>query len=182
MDTTKVQSKTKWMIDPEHSEIGFKAKHLMFTNVSGDFKKFGASVITKDEDFSTAKIEVWVNPASIDTANEKRDEHLTGSEFFDVEKFEKISFKGNDITKIEGRKYELSGDLTIKDVTKEIKLEVESGGVVKDPFGKKKAIFRLEGKINRKDWGLNWNMALETGGVLVGDEIRIQCEVQLTKE
>lgn len=182
MEITKVQARTKWKIDPEHSEIGFKSKHLMFTNVRGEFKQFGANINTKNEDFRTARIKAWINAESIDTANEKRDAHLTGPDFFDVENYDSINFESTSIRKIEGAKYELIGDLTIKDITREIKLNVESGGIVKDPFGNEKAIFRVEGRINRKDWGLNWNMTLETGGVLVSDEIRIHCEIQLTKD
>ena len=183
METTAVATKTKWGIDPAHSEIGFKVKHLMITNVRGEFKEFDGSIYTTGEDFMTAEIDFWINPASVTTGDEKRDAHLKSADFFDVENFKEINFTGNTYEEVDkDGSYELYGDLTIKGIRKQIKLDVEFGGVMKDPWGNQKAGFTINGKINRKDWGLNWNGALEAGGVLVGEDVSISCEVQLIKQ
>ena len=178
METTK----TKWVIDPVHSEIAFKVKHLMISNVKGTFKDFDATVYTEGDDFSTAAIEFSLKPASIQTGNPDRDGHLQSADFFDVANFDLITFKSNSLKHIDDEEYELNGAMTIKGVTKEVKLEVEFGGIAKDPWGNSKAGFTLNGKINRKDWDLIWNAALEAGGVLVGEEVKINCEVQLLKQ
>jgi len=176
-----VLTKTNWVIDPMHSQIGFKVKHLMFTNVRGSFTEYNASISTDGNDFTNAEINVSINAASISTNDSKRDEHLRSADFFDVEKIKEINFLGERFEKTNGGDYVLYGDLTMKGVIKPIKLDVEFGGIVKDPWGNEKAVINLQGKINRKDWGLNWNAALETGGVLVGEEITFDIEVQLTK-
>lgn len=182
MQAQEVLTKTKWGIDPMHSQIGFKVKHLMFTNVRGNFNEYEASIYTTGYDFLTAEIDFWLNPASISTNDPKRDEHLKSADFFDAENFKEISFRGNTYEKVDkGGDYYLYGDLTIKGITKQIKLFVEFNGIVKDPWGNEKAVFNIEGKINRKEWGLNWNAALETGGVLVGEDVWIDIEVQLAK-
>jgi len=177
-----VLTKTKWVIDPLHSQIGFKVKHLMVSTVRGTFKEYDLSIYTTEEDFLSAEIDFWINPPSIDTGQEKRDAHLRSADFFDVENFKEISFTGNTFEKIGENSYALYGDLTMKGIRKQIKLDVEFGGVIKDPWGNHKAIFTINGKINRKDWGLNWNAALETGGVLVSEEVWISCEMQLAKQ
>ena len=183
METTEVSGKTKWSLDPAHSEIGFKVKYLLFTNVRGSFEEFDASIYTTGEDFMTAEIDCWINPASINTGDEKRDAHLKSADFFDVENFKEINFTANTYENVDNDgSYALYGDLTIKGIKKQVKLDVEFGGVVKDPWGNHKAVFSINGKINRKDWGLNWNAALETGGVLVSEDVWISCEVQLTKQ
>ncbi|MEO6613264.1 MAG: YceI family protein [Chitinophagaceae bacterium] len=180
METTL--TKTKWNIDKTHSEIGFKVKHLMITNVRGTFGEFDASIYTTEEDFVSAEIDVWIDPSSVNTGSEQRDKHLRGADFFDVEQFKEIHFTGNTFTKTGEDEYELYGELTIKGIKKQIKLMVESGAVVKDPWGGYRTGFTITGKINRKDWGLNWNTALEAGGLMVSDEVKINCEVQLTKD
>lgn len=173
----------KWLLDPTHSEIQFKVKHLMITTVTGNFKEFSAEVETQGEDFSTGKISFQTFTKSIDTNNEQRDTHLKSVDFFDVEKFPVIHFQSSKFENVDGDdNFQLLGDLTIKNVIKPIKLNVEFGGVGKDPWGNVKAGFSLTGKINRKDWNLNWNAALEGGGLLVSDEVRISCEVQLVKQ
>jgi polyisoprenoid-binding protein YceI len=183
MEATIVNTQTKWGIDTAHSEIGFKVKHLVFANVRGIFKEFEASIYTTGNDFMTAEIDCWVNPASIDTRDEKRDAHLKSADFFDVENFKEIHFTGNTYHKTdEHGNYELYGDLTIKGVKKQVKLEVEFSGVIKDPWGNEKAIFNINGKVNRKDWDLNWNAPLDAGGFLVSEEVWIICEVQLMKQ
>lgn len=177
-----MSTKTKWVIDPTHSEIAFKVKHLMIVNVKGVFTEYNASIYTTGDDFKTAEIDFWMNPASIQTGDEKRDAHLKSADFFDVEKHKEITFTGNTIENVDNDgSFELWGELTIKGITKKVKLDVEFGGVIKDPWGAEKAGFTINGKINRRDWELNWNAALEAGGVLVGDTVNISCEVELYK-
>jgi polyisoprenoid-binding protein YceI len=174
-----VQSNIKWELDPSHSELNFKVKHLMITNVKGEFRKVSATV--KGEDFDKAEVKVIIDAESIFTNDESRDKHLKSAEFFDVENYKQITFESRGLTKVDHENYKLTGDLQIKGISKEVVLNVEFSGVNKDPWGNEKAGFSLSGKINRKDWGLNWNTALETGGVLVSDEVRIEGEVQLIK-
>lgn len=175
--------KTKWAIDPAHSEIAFKVKHLMITNVKGVFKDFSASVKTTGGDFTTSDIEFSLNTASIDTGAPDRDNHLKSADFFDIEKYGRLSFSGKKAEKANSEgNYVLHGDLAIKDVTKPVKLNVEFAGVMKDPWGNEKAGYTLTGKINRKEWGLNWNTPLEAGGVLLSDDVTINCDVQLVKQ
>lgn len=179
METT---GKTKWVLDPTHSEILFKVKHLMITNVKGEFRKFGAEVLTDGNDFTTASVNVTIDAGSVFTNNEDRDNHLKSADFFDSENFKELSFKATSLKKVDDDEYKLTGLLTIKGVTNEVSLNVEFGGINKDPWGNEKAGFSIEGKINRKDWGLNWNAALETGGVLVSEEVKISAEVQFVKQ
>ena len=175
--------KTKWGIDPAHSEIAFKVKHLMITNVKGVFKEFDGSVYTNGKDFITSEIDFRLNTASIDTGAADRDTHLKSADFFDIENHKQISFTGKSFKKVDNDgSFTLFGDLTIKDITKPIKLDVEFGGVMKDPWGNEKAGYAINGKFNRKDWDLNWNASLDAGGVLVSDEVKINCEVQLVKQ
>jgi len=171
---------TKWAIDPTHSEIGFKVKHMMFTNVSGTFAAYDATITTEDDNFENAKFEFSADIDSISTNNTDRDNHLKSGDFFDAENNPKLTFKASSFTK-DGDDYELTGDLSIKDVTKSVKFPVEFSGLMKDPWGNTKAGLNIYGKINRKDWGLNWNSALETGGVLVGEEVKLNIELQLVK-
>jgi len=179
----KNTEKTKWVIDPAHSEVSFKVKHLMISNVKGLFKEFNGSISTEGEELIAQDIEFSLNPASIDTGAADRDGHLKSPDFFDVEKYKKLTFKGTGLKKGEDQgTYVLNGDLTIKDVTRPVKLNVEFGGKMKDPWGNEKAGYTLSGKINRKEWGLNWNAALEAGGVLVSDDVTISCDVQLLKQ
>lgn len=174
-------AKSTWAIDPTHSEIGFKVKHMMFTNVSGKFNAFEATIENEDDHFETSKISFSADVNSVDTNNTDRDNHLRSADFFDVENFPKLNFTGTQIKKISEGEFQISGDLTIKDVTKNIVLETEYSGLMKDPWGNTKAGLSLTGKINRKDFGLTWNAALETGGVLVGEDIKLICEIQLIK-
>ena len=175
-------TKIKWALDPTHSEVNFKIKHLMITNVSGSFKKFSAKAETDSDDFETAKISLTADTASITTNNEQRDGHLQSPDFFDVASFPEIKFESIKFEKGIAENYLLRGYLTIKDVTKEVSMDVECGGIAKDLWGNVKAGFTINGKINRKDWGLNWNATLETGGLMVSEEVRINCEVQMVKQ
>lgn len=172
----------KWTIDPTHSEILFKVKHLMITNVKGEFRSFDATISSAGNDFDKAKVNVTIDASSIFTNNTDRDAHLRSADFFDVENHKELSFEGTSFTKLDDENYELKGLLTIKGTSKEVVLDVEFGGLMKDPYGNEKAGFSINGKINRKDWGLNWNAALEAGGVMVSDEVRISAEVQFVKQ
>jgi len=180
METTV---KTKWGMDLAHSEISFKVKHLMISNVTGVFKEFGANVYTTDDSFLTSEVDFWMNAASVSTGAADRDVHLRSADFFDVENYKEIRFTGKSFKKsADDESYTLTGDLTIKGISQTIKLDVDFNGLIKDPWGNEKAGYSINGKINRKDWGLNWNAALEAGGVLVGDEVKISCEVELAKQ
>jgi polyisoprenoid-binding protein YceI len=176
----KIMATTKWSIDPTHSEIGFKVKHMMFTNVSGTFGTYDAVITTENDNFENANIEFSADISSINTNNADRDNHLKSADFFDAENHPKLTFKATSFTK-KGDDYELIGDLSLRGVTKTVKLDAEFSGLMKDPWGNTKAGLNLSGKINRKDWGLNWNSALEAGGVLVGEEVRLNIELQLIK-
>ena len=174
--------KSTWTIDPTHSEIGFKVQHMMFTNVSGRFNQFEATIENQDEAFETSKINFSTDVNSVDTSNTDRDNHLKSADFFDADNFPKLTFTSTEIQKITDGEYKISGDLTIKDVTKNISFETEYSGFMKDPWGNTKIGLSLNGKINRKDFGLTWNAALETGGVLVGEDIKLIAEVQFVKQ
>jgi len=177
---------TKWSIDQAHSEIEFKVRHLMIAHVKGSFKTFDASIQTTKKDFLTANIDLWIDAASITTGNTERDEHLKGPDFFDVKNHKQITFTSSTIGKanLDGdsdtnEDHELWGELTIKGITKNVKLIVTFGGIIKDPWGNEKAGFTLTGTINRSDWELSWNTVIETGGYMVSDEVMISCEVEL---
>ena len=183
METTTLTSKkTRWVLDAAHSELGFKVRHMMISNIKGEFQKFDADVVTVGNDLTTANIHAEVDPDSIHTNDENRDKHLRSEDFLDVQAHEKILFESSSLQKTNSDHYELTGVLTMKGIGKKIKLDVEFGGINNDPWGNEKAGFMISGKINRKDWGLNWNMLLETGGVLVSDEIKIYGELQFIKK
>jgi polyisoprenoid-binding protein YceI len=180
--TTLTSRKTKWVLDPAHSDLAFKVRHMMISNVKGEFRKFNAEVTTLNDDPSTAVVHVEIDPASIFTNDEGRDKHLRSEDFFDVQAHDNITFESTSIKKLSDDHYKLTGMLTMKGISKKILLDVDFGGINKDPWGNQKAGFTISGKINRKDWGLNWNSLLETGGVLVSDEVRINGEVQFVKK
>lgn len=171
---------TKWILDPTHSELGFKVKHLMISNVKGNFTQFEASI--DGDDFTKSSVNVTIDVASISTNNTDRDNHLKSADFFDAENHSQIIFKGNSLSKIDDENYTLSGTITIKGISKDISLNVEYGGTNKDPWGNEKMAFAVNGKLNRSDFDLTWNAALETGGVLVSEEVKINAEVQFVKQ
>ena len=173
----------KWVVDPTHSEIQFKVKHLMITNVSGSFDKFDVSAETEDEDFMKAKISFSAEVDSISTGNEQRDGHLKGADFFDAANHPQITFVATKYENVDNDgSYELYGDLTIRGTTKNVKLDVEFGGVVKDAYGNTKAGFTINGKIKRKEYGLHWDAVTEAGGIMLSDEVRIICEIHLIEQ
>ena len=173
---------TAWNQDASHSTVGFSVKHLVITSVSGSFKNYSVTVHSDKEDFSDAKIEVVIKTGSVYTDNEKRDEHLRSDDFFNSDKYTTMTFKGKSMKKVGKNKYKLTGDLNIRDITKTVTLDVEFGGRVKDPWGNTRAGFRIEGLINRFDYGLKWDKAIEAGGLVVGKEVRIICDVELVKQ
>jgi len=172
---------TKWVLDPAHSELQFKVKHLMITTVTGSFNDFSAELTTDNENFEHSAISFKAGVSSIDTGNKDRDGHLVSADFFNAEEFPSVSFESTSFKQIDGD-YKLEGNLTIKGVTKPVALNVEFGGTAQDPWGNTKAGFTLSGKINRTDFGLTYNAALETGGVMLSEDVRILGELQFAKE
>ena len=181
MSTTQ-QAATVWGIDKSHSHINFKVKHLMITTVTGSLTNYECTVETQGEDFSESRIVFSAETKSINTGDAQRDGHLITGDFFDADNHPKISFSSTGMERDSHGKFILNGDLSMHGVTNPVKLNVEFAGIAKDPWGNAKAGFSIEGKISRKDWGLTWNAALEAGGMLVSDEVKIQCDVQLVKQ
>jgi len=177
-----METLTKWVLDPMHSEVQFKVKHLVISTVSGFFKSFEGELDTDNDDFTDASISFSLDINSIDTNQTPRDEHLKSAEFFDAEKYPKITFKSTSFTKTGDDEYSLVGDLTVKDVTKSVKLDVEFGGAATDFYGNTKAGFEISGKINRKDFGLTWSGVTEAGAVVVGEDIKLLINVQFAKQ
>ncbi len=173
---------TKWSIDPTHSEVQFKVKHLVISTVTGTFRKFDGSIETSNEDFSDANIQFTLDVASIDTNQEQRDGHLRSDDFFAAEKFPQIVFKSTSFKKVEGNQYKLVGNLTVKETTKSITLDVEYGGSATDFYGNVKAGFEVSGKINRKEYGLSWDGITEAGAIVVGEEVKLLFNVQFAKQ
>ena len=172
---------TKWTLDPVHSELQFKIRHLMISNVTGDFKKFDGTVETEGDDLTTAKVQFSADVNSINTNNEQRDGHLKSADFFDVEKHPEIKFEGAGMAKKDEENYTMTGNLTMKDATLPVTLDVVFGGIGKDAYGRTKAGFTIAGKLNRKDYGLSWTALTEAGGLALGDEVKIHAEVQFVK-
>jgi polyisoprenoid-binding protein YceI len=173
---------TKWEIDPAHSEVRFKAKHLMITTVTGYFRIFNLDVETDDEDFTKAsKIIFTADVNSIDTDNTRRDADLKSDDFFNAEQFPELKFTGSRLEK-HGDHYDLPGDLTIRDITKPLTVKVEYSGIVTDHSGRTRAGFIVDGELSRKEFGLRWNAITEAGQVVVSDEIKLHCEIELIKQ
>ena len=171
-----------WIIDPSHTRAEFAVKHLMISTVRGQFTDISGTVDFNENDPTKSKVDVQIGVASLLTRDEKRDAHLKSPDFFEVEKYPTMIFKSKRATKIDPLHGKLVGDLTIRDVTKEVTLDVDYAGQAKTPWGTTSAGFTATTTINRKDWGLNWNVALETGGVLVGDDVKINLEVEIVKQ
>jgi polyisoprenoid-binding protein YceI len=174
--------KTTWAIDPAHSEIQFKVKHLMISTVTGQFNTFQASVETNDEDFTTAIIRFTAEIDSISTHQEQRDAHLKTGDFFDAKTFPHLTFESDRLEKITDENYRLHGTLTMRGTAKKITLDAEFGGITQDPWGKRRVGFSVSGKINRKDFGVNFSMVSETGGILLGEEVTVIANVQFVKQ
>lgn len=174
-------TKTIWNIDPTHSEIQFKVKHLVISTVTGHFRQFEGTLETEGDDFATATIHFEADTASVDTNQTQRDEHLRSAEFFDSEQYPKMTFRSTQVEKTGDDTYTVTGDLTIKDVTKAVALKAEYGGSMTDFYGNYKSGFEISGKINRKEFGLTWGAVTEAGGVVVGDEVKLALNVQVAR-
>ncbi len=174
-------AQTNWSFDNAHTAVKFSVTHLVISEVEGQFKKFSGKVSSKNEDFTDANIEFAIEVGSINTDNESRDKHLKSDDFFNAEKFPNISFKSTSFKKVSGNKYALEGDLTIRDVTKRVKLDVIYNGTVKDPYGNTKAGFKISGNVNRFDYNLKWNTLAEAGPV-VGKDVNLTINVELKKQ
>jgi polyisoprenoid-binding protein YceI len=171
----------EWKLDLSHSSVGFSVPHLVISSVDGRFKEASAKISLDDADPTKSQASVEINTASIDTGDQKRDDHLKGPDFFDVNKFPKIAFKSTKIVKAAGKAYKLTGDLTIRDITKSVTLDATLSPPVKTPWGNQARAAKLSGKIKRGDFGLKWNKALEAGGVVVGDDVTIDVKAEVTK-
>jgi polyisoprenoid-binding protein YceI len=167
-----------WALDPSHSEVQFKVKHLMITNVTGTFNVVNAKATTNDNGFNQASVSFEADVNSVNTGNEQRDGHLRSADFFNAEQYPLIKFVSTDYNAESGK---ITGELTIRDITQPVAFDIEFAGTQKDPWGNEKAGFSIQGKINRTDFGLNWNAALESGGVLVSEEVKLQAEIQLVQ-
>ncbi|HXS35209.1 MAG TPA: YceI family protein [Flavipsychrobacter sp.] len=173
---------TKWELDPTHSEVQFKVKHLVISTVTGTFKKFNVNVETNGNDFTTAKIHFNADVNSVSTNNEQRDNHLKSPDFFDAANHPQLEFEGTKLEKISDDEYKLHGNLTIREITKSITLNVEFGGIIQDPWGNTRVGFTIEGKVNRKEYGLMWHAVTETGGLVAGDDVKIHVNAEFIKE
>jgi len=176
-----VNANSNWKIDKAHTKVEFSVTHLVISEVTGMFKNYDGTIQSSKEDFSDAKVNFEVDINSIFTDNEQRDNHLKSDDFFNAEKFPKMIFKSAEMKKVGKNKYKLIGDLTIRDITKKVELDVTFNGTVKDPWGNTKAGFKISGKLNRFDYGLKWNTLIETGGAVVGKEVELNINLQLAK-
>lgn len=174
---------SNWDFDKAHSSVGFSVTHLVISEVTGNFKDFSGTVTSKkDDDFTDAVINFTAKTGSVNTDNEMRDKHLASDDFFGSEKYPEIKFVSKSMKKVKGNKYTLTGDLTMKDVTKQVKLDVTYNGTAKDPWGNTKAGFKINGALNRFDFNLKWNTVMEAGGAVVGKEVKINIAVELQKK
>ena len=171
----------KWALDPAHSELQFKVKHLVISTVTGSFNVFNGELSAGENGFDGGAVNFQADVNSINTGNSQRDEHLRSADFFDAANFPQMSFEGTELKKVDEENYTLSGNLTIRGTTKPVTLQVAFGGVTKDPWGNTKAGFEVTGKLNRKDFGLAWNALTEAGGVVVSEEVKIIANVQFAK-
>jgi len=175
-------AQTTWTVDKAHTKVGFSVTYLVITDVQGYFKDYDAQITTDGDDFSTANIELKVNTSSIFTDNDKRDNHLRSDDFFNAEKYPQMIFKGKTMKKVGDNKYKLVGDFTIRDVTKQVELDVKYNGTVKDPWGNTKTGFKVTGEIDRFDYKLKWDKSIETGSLVVGKEVELIIDLQLVKK
>ena len=171
----------RWNIDAAHSGINFSIRHMVFSKVRGRFGTYAGTIELDDGDFTRSRVAATIDAASIDTGTAQRDAHLKSPDFFDVEKYPQLRFRSTRIEEVDADRYRVIGELTIRDVTREVTLDVEVGGKGKDPWGNERFGFIAKTAIDRKDFGLQWNQVLEAGGVLVGDRVDIELDVQAVK-
>ena len=172
---------THWKLDKAHSGVNFSVAHLVISEVTGLFSDYNVTVVSDKDDFTDANVNVVIKTASINTQVEKRDQHLRSDDFFNSEKFPDMTFVGKKIEKIEDKEYVLVGDLTIRDITKEVRLDVLLGGITQDPRGNTRAGFKITGEVDRFAFGLKWNAATEAGGLVAGKTIEIVCNIEIIK-
>ena len=177
-----VNAQSSWNFDASHSSVRFAVDHMVISEVEGKFTSFEGTVESSNEDFSDAKINFKIDVNSVDTDNEKRDGHLKNEDFFDVVKYPEMTFVSTSIEKVKEGKYNLTGNLTLHGVTKEITLKMSYGGTVKDPWGNTRAGLKITGSLNRTDFGLKYNSTLEAGGLMLGEEIELSCKMELIKK
>jgi polyisoprenoid-binding protein YceI len=182
MTTAAISAKGNWVIDPAHTEISFKVKHLVIATVTGKFTTFEGSLDSANEDFSDATIRFTADVNSINTNNEQRDGHLKSDDFFNAEQYPKLTFVSTSFKKVNDNEYKLVGDITIRNITKSIELTAEYAGIMVDPYGNTKAGFEINGKIKRKEFDLKWDVITEAGGAVVSDEVRLHLNVELHKQ
>jgi polyisoprenoid-binding protein YceI len=175
-------TKTLWKIDPTHSEVQFKVKHLVISTVTGSFGSFEGEIEADDDHFENAKATFTADIDSISTHNDDRDQHLKSDDFFNAEQFPQLKFESTDFEKIGEGEYKVTGEMTIRNVTKEVVLDVVHGGTVGDPYGQTKAGFEVSGSINRKEFDLTWSAVTEAGNVVVGDQVKLQLNVQFVQQ
>ncbi len=175
-------STTSWVIDPSHSEIQFKVKHLMISTVTGQFNTFNSTIETSENDFTTAKAHFSADIDSISTNNEQRDAHLKANDFFDAENYPQLTFESEKIEQTDDENYKVSGILTMRGISKNVVLDAELGGIAQDPWGGTRAGFSLTGKINRKDFGVSFSMLTETGGIALSEEVKLLLNLQYVKQ
>jgi polyisoprenoid-binding protein YceI len=178
---TTIMATTKWVIDPLHSEIQFKVKHLVISTVTGAFKTFSGEATSETGDFENANIEFKIDVKSVDTNQAQRDAHLKNGDFFDAEKYPEINFKSTSFKKVNGDDYKLVGDLTMRGVTKPVELKVEFGGSEKDQMGNTKYGFEVTGIVNRKEFGMTYNALTEAGGLALGEDIKLVANIQVAQ-
>jgi len=177
----RTEAQTKWNLDNSHTNVKFTVTHMVISEVDGYFKTFSGSMTSSKPDFTDATIEFTVNVASINTDNEQRDGHLKADDFFNAEKYPVMTFKSISMKKLSGNRYELTGNLTIRDITKQVKFAVTYGGTAKDPWGNNKAGFKASTSINRFDYGLKWNTLMEAGGAMVGQDVTISINAEFAQ-
>ncbi len=175
-------AQTEWAFDKAHSKVGFSVTHMVIAETEGTFQSYEGKVVAENDSFENAEITLNVDISSIDTDNEKRDNHLKSDDFFNAEKYPEMTFKSRKFNKIDDKNWELIGDLTIRDITKEVKLDVVMNGVITDPWGNTRAGFKLTGELNRFDYNLKWNKIMEAGGLVVGETVTINANVELIKQ
>ena len=173
---------TNWALDPSHSEIQFKVKHMMISTITGEFSKFASTLETEGADFTQAKVTFSADIDSINTKNEQRDGHLKSPDFFDAPAHPQLTFTGSKLERKDDEHYTLTGDLTLRGTTKEVTLAVVNNGIIKDPYGNQRTGFEISGKINRKDFGLTWHQITEAGGLVVSDEVKLIANVEFVQQ
>ena len=182
MTTAAPTRVSTWNIDPVHSNVEFAVKHMMVSTVRGRFREVAGAIHLNEADPASSWAEATVPTVSVDTAEPKRDDHLRSADFFEVEKYPQMTFRSTNVEQVKGDRWQITGDLTIRDVTKQVVLDTEYEGQIKDAYGLQRAAFNAQTELNRKDFGLNWNALIEAGGVAVGDKVRVTLNIAAVRQ